>query len=88
MLVYIKTYIYLQGLALVGMLSILNTWPGSLDSNILEQFIIQRVKKSVIGSVNVRSSITNIFRFRCSFFFKVPRPGDSEVTFAVFESSC
>jgi len=26
-------------------------------------------------------------RFRYSFFVKVPRPGDSEVTFSVFESS-
>jgi len=28
------------------------------------------------------------FGFGSNLFDKVPRPGDSEVTFAVFESSC
>jgi len=31
---------------------------------------------------------TCLVGFRYSFICQVPRPGDSEVTFAVFQSSC
>jgi len=30
----------------------------------------------------------DILVLHCLFIVKVPRPGDSEVTFSVFESSC
>jgi len=50
-------------------------------------YAVTKPIKNISNSLDLNMSRRDMFRFRSSFV-KVPRPGDSEVTFAVFKSSC